>query len=114
MKKYILAICLTISQAAYGQVVKGTIPVICATAEEFSSTIIEYKEEALLVGLSLRDTGQSDGLTPFAMVVFVNAETGTYTIAEKVADMYCVIAIGKDMKPYTEKDKPAHNQGSRS
>lgn len=100
MEKYLAALLLCVASVGQAQVVKGTIPIICATAQEFSSTIVDYKEEALLAGVSLRDTGQSDGLTPFAMVIFTNPDTGTFTIAEKVADMYCVIAIGKDMQPY--------------
>lgn len=105
MEKYLAALLLCVSSISQAQVVKGTIPIICATAEEFSSTILDYKEEPLLTGTSLRDTGQSDALTPFALVVFVNPETGTFTIAEKVADMYCVIGIGQNMKPYIDEEK---------
>lgn len=83
--------------------VKGTIPVICANLEEFASTLEQFNENPFITALSSRDMG--DGvLQPTAMVIFYNNETRTFTVAEKIGDYFCVIAVGENMQPYFDEN----------
>ena len=103
MEKYLAAILLAFGFSVNAQVVKGTIPIMCTNLESLAQTLEEYKEVPLLTGLSKRDTGDG-ALWPFSMVIFANGETGTYTIAEKVENMYCVIGIGENLKPFVDNE----------
>jgi hypothetical protein len=113
MKKYILAICLTISQTAYSQAIIGTVPIICTTLEDISSTLEQFNEFPLLTAQSNRDFGD-ELLLSVPMVVFFNRETGSFTIAEQVNDMFCITAIGENMKPYIDQDEKESSKGKKS
>ena len=111
MEKYLAAFLLATTVTVNAQTIKGTMPVICADAKTFVDTIVDFGEEPVLTAQSSRDMG--DGMmVPTAMVIFLNTKTGTYTIAEKVDNMYCVIALGENMKPYFDKDTGTQFKGT--
>lgn len=83
--------------------IHGSVPVVCAGLEDFAETMHEFGEVPMLTGLSNRDTGNKV-MTPFALVVFANPKTGTFTIVEQVADRYCVISLGENLQPYVQEN----------
>lgn len=110
MEKYLAALLFCVTSATHAELIKGTIPIICTDVEQFASTMEEFGEVPLLTGLSNRDTGEGL-MSPFSMVVFANSKTGTFTIAEKVADMICVIGIGENLKPYPMEEAEGKKTG---
>lgn len=104
MEKYLAALLLTVSLSVNANIVRGTVPVVCSDEQGFADAITQFNEEPFVTALSSRDMGEGL-LVPTSLVIFLNPKTGTFTIAEKVADMYCVIAMGENMKPFIEEDK---------
>ena len=76
---------------------------ICTTQQIFGETIIKYGETPIMRGLSVRNI---DGATVFMnTVLFMNIETGSWTLAEKITDdVLCVIAMGQNWQAYPGKN----------
>ena len=76
---------------------------ICTTQQIFGETIIKYGETPIMRGLSVRNI---DGATVFMnTVLFMNIETGSWTLAEKISDdVLCVIAMGQNWQAYPVKN----------
>jgi len=76
---------------------------ICTTQQIFGETIIKYGETPIMRGLSVRNI---DGATVFMnTVLFMNIETGSWTLAEKISDdVLCVIAMGQNWQAYPGKN----------
>ena len=79
--------------------------------KEFVDAVTSFNEEPVLTPRSNRDFG-SGLLVPAALVVFLNPKTGTFTIAEKIDGMYCVIAMGENMQPFYSDKQTALRKGS--
>ena len=76
---------------------------ICTTQQIFGETIIKYGETPIMRGLSVRNI---NGATVFMnTVLFMNIETGSWTLAEKITDdVLCVIAMGQNWQAYPGKN----------
>ena len=76
---------------------------ICTTQQIFGETIIKYGETPIMRVLSVR---RIDGATVFMnTVLFMNIETGSWTLAEKISDdVLCVIAMGQNWQVYPGKN----------
>ena len=76
---------------------------ICTTQQIFGETIIKYGETPIMRGLSVRNV---DGVMVFMnTVLFMNLETGTWTLAEKITDnVFCVMAMGQNWQVYQGKN----------
>ena len=76
---------------------------ICTTQQIFGETIIKYGETPIMRGLNVRNI---DGATVFMnTVLFMNIETGSWTLAEKISDdVLCVIAMGQNWQVYPGKN----------
>ena len=76
---------------------------ICTTQQIFGETILKYGETPIMRGLSVRNV---DGVMVFMnTVLFMNLETGTWTLAEKISDdVLCVIAMGQNWQAYPGKN----------
>lgn len=100
MKK-MLATLLFMPVIAFSQsneVEEISIPTFCTTIQPLNDMLSEYNELPLLRGKSER---QIEG-NPIqnSVVVFLNMETKTWTIVEKMIDgRYCVISAGSDFEP---------------
>jgi len=106
MEKYLAAFLFAVTMSVNAKNIQGTVPIVCADEKEFIGTIVSFDEEPFITALSKRDMGNGL-LTPAALVIFLNPKTGSFTIAEKISDMYCVVAMGENMKPYlNEENKP--------
>jgi hypothetical protein len=111
MEKYIAAFLFAVTMSVNANTIKGTVTIVCANEKEFLETIISFDEEPMLTARSNRDMGNGL-LTPTALVVFLNPKTGTFTIAEKVDEMYCVVAMGENMQPFFAKESQHLKKGT--
>jgi hypothetical protein len=111
MEKYLAVFLLSITTSVYAKNIQGTVPIVCADEKEFIDAIVSFDEEPFITALSKRDMGNGL-LTPTALVVFLNPKTGTFTIAEKVDEMYCIISMGENMKPFYSEDGQTSRKGT--
>lgn len=74
---------------------KVMIEAYCIGLETLEKTLEEYKEISFVRGLSEREP-----LGVVSLVMFVNPQTQTWTMVEKIgADKYCIIATGSKFEP---------------
>jgi hypothetical protein len=100
MKTSLLTVCM-MSSMAWAQAadpVTTMIPAVCVDAETLSKTVDEFKELPFARGIS---NSLSNPEAPArSLVIFVNPETQTWTIVERVnADQYCIMAVGQKFEP---------------
>lgn len=82
--------CATITWAAGA--VRVDKPIICYPIKQFLSDIKnKYGEEAMVMGVE--GTMESVG-----MALYINKETGTYTVVEFDAEAACVLSVGKNVR----------------
>ena len=111
MEKYLVAFLLSVTVSANAKNIQGTVPIVCADEKEFVEAIASFNEEPFITALSKRDMGNGL-LTPAALVIFLNPKTGSFTVAEKISDMYCVVAMGENMKPFFSEENKSPRKGS--
>lgn len=72
---------------------------ICTTQQIFGETMLNYGETPIMRGQSVRNI---NGVMVFMnTVLFMNLKTGTWTLAEKIADdVFCVMAMGQNWEVY--------------
>jgi len=101
MEKYLAALAF-VSLPVYAQeIVTAPIDAYCLSKERMTALLTEHEEKAMLVGVSVRNINNKEISVP--MVVFANPETKSFTIAEKVNERYCVVAMGEKLTPYDRK-----------
>jgi len=72
------------------------IPAYCITIQHLSDILDEHDELPVLRGKSVRKAEGAPDIN--SLIVFMNAKTGSWTIAEKMpSDTYCVIGVGESM-----------------
>ena len=72
---------------------------VCATKQVFAETMIKYGETPIMRGQSLRNI--NGAMVAMNTVLFMNLKTGSWTLAEKMADdAFCVVAMGQDWEVY--------------
>lgn len=82
----------------------SSVATYCIDKDGFEDTITEFNESPIARGISVRTLDKTEVSLP--MVIFVNKEKRSFTIAEKVDNnLYCVIAIGTGFTPLTEDGK---------
>lgn len=91
MKKLLLLLSMIPSLCFADVGVKIDTTIICFPIDVFLKTMKKYGEEPMLVGKN--STAQR-----VATVVYVNQETGAYTIAEMDKEAACVISLGTDIR----------------
>ena len=111
MEKYLAAFLLMTTVSISAKNIQGSVPIVCADEKEFVEAIVSFDEEPFITALSKRDMGNGL-LTPTALVIFLNRKTGSFTVAEKISDMYCVVAMGENMKPYLDEKNTAPRKGT--
>ena len=79
---------------------------ICTSKLIFAETLARYGEVPIMRGHSLRNI---DGaLLSMNTVLFMNIETGTWTMAEQMSeDALCVVAMGQNWHPYFDNKNAA-------
>jgi hypothetical protein len=99
MEKYLAALAFVSLPAFSQEVITVPIDAYCLTKDHMAEILAEHEEKALLVGVSVRNVNRKEVSSP--MVIFANSQTGSFTIAEKVNNLYCVTSMGEKIKPYT-------------
>jgi hypothetical protein len=73
----------------------------CVNTQSLYQIITEHGEKPMLTAISVRMIRDSE--VPFATVLYVNSETKSWTLVEKIRDdVYCVVGMGDNIKPYTK------------
>ena len=111
MEKYLAAFLFAATVSVNAKTIQGAVPIVCADEKTFIEAIASFNEEPFITALSKRDMGNGL-LTPAALVVFLNPKTGTFTIAEKIDEMYCVVAMGENMQPFFAKESQHPKKGT--
>lgn len=94
MNKLVLVSLLFLSSVAHSSAFNAVIP--CGSMEEAQELLKQYGEKPMLQMNSSR--GESNNTT----ILFVNPETKTYTLLEKVTDYhYCVVSSGDKLATIT-------------
>lgn len=96
MFKYVVAILLTFASfTSYSE--SSKVEVTCITPQDLEVILNKWKELPLARGMSER---AADDKSKNMLVVFVNAKTKTWTIAERTSTgMYCILAAGSEFGP---------------
>jgi hypothetical protein len=91
VKKLIIATLTTFCIGSQAQT--AHLPVECASLKELSAVLTEYEEKPFAVAETVRSV-RGDKKT-HVVLFFVNAKTGTWSVAEKVSDdIYCLLSGG--------------------
>jgi hypothetical protein len=102
MKTLIAALfaAVSLSVAAQGRIME--FQAACVSINGLADVLVEFDEIPSLTMTSSREINGK--LVDYATVLFINYETKTWTLAERVAqDRYCVTATGDNIKPYVKK-----------
>jgi len=102
MVKKLLSTLFFIPALAVGQVETIQFETVCVSLEILEESMKKYGEKPFITSTGHRTSG--DEKLFHATVLFMNTETKTWTMVEKIAsNSYCIIGIGSNMKPYFEK-----------
>jgi hypothetical protein len=72
---------------------------ICTTEQIFAETLYNYGEVPIMRGQSLRNI--NGAMVAMNTVLFMNMQTGSWTLAERMADdAFCVVAMGQNWEVY--------------
>ena len=84
-----------LSSVAQASSLRLTLP--CGSMEEVIKILVKYNEKPMLNMKSTRT--QDDQPTQTMVTLFVNPETGTYSLVERVSDtLFCVLSSGEDLR----------------
>ena len=94
-------------------VVTTMYPALCVGPEVLTETTKNFQELPFARGLS---TSMGDAeAPPLSLVIFVNPETKSWTIVERVnAETYCIMAIGQKFEPVPKDIRDRADQENRS
>lgn len=100
MIKYAAAlVALALASPVVAQTEVVRFPAVCTTILTLSAVLSEYDEIPAMTMISNREA--NDTVLGFKTVMFVNYETRTWTLVEKITkDSYCIVATGEDISPY--------------
>ena len=102
MFKKLLSTLLFVPALAMGQVETVQFESICVPLEILEESMKKHGEKPFINSVGHRMFG--DVKVFHATVLFINPETKTWTMVEKVgSNSYCIIGVGSNMKPYIEK-----------
>lgn len=110
MKKSIVGILAAVgilcAASVHGQTQVVNIPTTCATAEDLAELLAEYDETPALTMTSIRASKEKNKPTTNYTLMFINYETKSWTLIERMADnVFCIIGAGGSAAPYVKKQK---------
>jgi hypothetical protein len=111
MKKSIVALLAGIGMLCavpvWGQSRVINIPTACTTTEALAALLAEYDETPALTMTSVRASKEKNKSTTNYTLMFINYETKSWTLIERMADnVFCIIAAGGSATPYVKKPQP--------
>lgn len=74
---------------------------VCLERSDIDNSLQNVEEIPFMRGFSTRETG--DARMNNSIVFFMNIKTKTWTIVERLDNLYCVIAVGEKLEPYNSK-----------
>ena len=105
MKKLLMALALIVPTISFAQdkdVKVLKFDAYCMGSARMESVLNKFEERAFAKLKSERLVGSDT--VKVESIMFANPKTRTWTIVEYVAEeMYCVVAVGSNLEPYTEK-----------
>lgn len=100
MKKILVSL-LFLCSNVYAQ--SAYLPIECGNLKQLSETLVEYKEVPFATAETSRNIRGT--VKEHVVLFFLNFNTGTWTVAEKVSDdLYCITSAGKNFN-LIEKNK---------
>jgi hypothetical protein len=110
MKKSIVALLVTVgllcAAPAWAQSQVINIPTACTTTEALAALLAEYDETPALTMTSVRVSKEKNKSTTNPTLMFINYETKSWTLIERMADnVFCIIGSGGSAAPYVKKPK---------
>ena len=98
----LLSTALLFSTSALAQNRVIPFPATCVNINTLAKLLEEFQEKPAMTMLSNR--ASDDEIAANALVLFINYETKTWTLAEQISsNRYCVIATGENISPYFPK-----------
>lgn len=94
MEKYLIALLLLLPLKAFAQI--ESFVTVCVGEKDFAKMLAEYEEWPIARGVSHRVLENSQ---EHMLVIFVNYTTRSWTIAEKIDGLYCVVGMGENFEP---------------
>lgn len=92
MSKLLVSILLVLSTAVHANAVVAEKPIMCFDTKTFLKQIKEkYGEEPMIIG-------KTSGVSGVVTSVYINKETGSFTIAEIDKEAACVISVGTEVR----------------
>jgi hypothetical protein len=89
---------------AQGDVQTVNIPILCSTSDVMSKLLTKYDEDPALAMITLRETKEKDKPRSNTTLLFINYETQSWTLLERMADnVFCIISNGSRITPYVDK-----------
>jgi hypothetical protein len=93
--------------SVHGETQVANIPTTCATAEALAELLVEYDETPALTMTSVRASKEKNKPTINRSLMFINYETKSWTLIERMADnVFCIIGAGDSAAPYVKKPQP--------
>lgn len=119
MKKLIVGMAVLAASTVCAQeneVQTVSIPAYCVQLQTLEQVLDKYSELPYVRGISSREVGGEKLDSP--MVIFINQQEMTFTIAEQVSSShFCIIAMGADFQPVPDQireDVLKRRQNSKS
>jgi len=87
-------------RAAAGEVEAAGIrfQTVCLERADIIKYMQDFEEIPFMTGFSLRAIG--DNTIGNSIVFFVNTETRTWSVVERIDNVYCAIAVGVKLEPF--------------
>jgi hypothetical protein len=80
-------------------------PAACASSDNIAEAISKFDESPAMTMISQRTQESGPGTANYTLL-FINYETKSWTLIERMADdVFCVIAAGTNIAPYVKKQK---------
>ena len=103
MFKKLLSTLLFLPALAIAQIETVHFESICTTSSTIEKTLKKFGEKPFITALGHRQIGDKNVF--HSIVIFMNVETKTWSMFEKVDDdSYCIIAVGSKIEPYFQKN----------
>lgn len=99
MEKYLVSLILIFSGTTIAQENVETLsaPIICTSSTRISEMLTEYNESPALAGYIVRETPY--GYRDNQFILYINPDTRSWTLIEKINDLYCMSASGHSIAP---------------
>ena len=92
-----ILILITPSAVAEQPALEVNIPTICVSEQLLQSEIIKNypDEKPVIMGMSTRILAETNKSVHHPLVILLDQKTGTFTILEKIEELYCMLSSGK-------------------